>query len=64
MGKQDGGCQQDVLQDKEKAYQLKNSSLMREQEAWIRCMKRSEKASESLAGLTEGISLPKVDSKH
>ena len=65
MRKQDGGCQQDVLQDKEKAYQLKNSSLMKEQEAWIRCIKRrSEKASESLAGLTEGISLPKVDSKH
>ena len=65
IGKQDGGCQQDVWQDKEKAYQLKNSSLMREQEAWIGCIKRrSEKASESLAALTEGISLPKVDSKH
>lgn len=36
---------------------------MREQEAWGRCIHRSEKASESLAELKEGSSLPEAVSK-
>lgn len=61
LEKQKASCQYSVwcfLQDWEKTHKLKNSATRGKQEVWNRDIhRRFEKSSESLVGLTEGISL-------